>query len=209
MFIGDKTKKTVRILVQFRPGSILRSDGTPLPIIRDGTIANLVLPASTLADEAERQKLEEESTLELLQAGTSVFIGLNPTGVTSEDRDRLTLASEFRFDHEPKAPNVPSGIPQAPRTLIGRGYDSFAEVVLKEPLILRIRGDKKPSLEECKCCIPVLRTEARSLNHAFTLLSVAFETKRISHTGNVFARGFCRCAKSKDWRSLNELRGHI
>jgi hypothetical protein len=209
MFIGDKTKKKVRILVQFRPGSILRSDGTPLPIIRDGTIADLVLPANALADEAERRKLEEESTKELLQAGTSVFIGLNPTGVTSEDRDRLTLASKLRVDPDTEAPKATEAIPQAPRTLIGRGYDRFAEVVLKEPLILRIRGDKKPSLEECKCCIPMLRTEARSLNHAFTLLSGAFETERISHTGNVFARGFCRCPKSKDWRSLNELRGHI
>jgi hypothetical protein len=209
MFIGDKTKKTVRILVQFRPGSILRSDGTPLPIIRDGTIANLVLPASALADEAERQKLEEESAKELLPAKTSVFVGLNPTGTTKEDRDLLILASDLKCGPDPRAPKTPSGVPQAPRTLIGRGYDRFAEVVLKEPLILRIRGDKKPSLEECKCCIPVLRTEARSLNHAFTLLSVAFEAERISHTGNVFARGFCRCAKSKDWRSLNELRGHI
>lgn len=209
MFIGDKTKKTVRILVQFRPGSILRSDGTPLPKIRDGTFGNLVLPASALADEAELQKLEEESTKELLQAGTSVFIGLNPSGGTSKDRERTTLATELSFDPEREAPKPPGGIPPSPKTLFGRGYDRFAEVVLKEPLIMRIRGDKQPSLEACKCCIPVLRTEARSLNHALTLLSVVFETERISHTGNVFTRVFYRCTEIKDWRSLNERRGQI
>lgn len=140
MFIGDKSKKTIRILVQFRPGSILRSDGAPLPIIRDGTIADLVLPASAIADESERRKLEEESTKELLQAGTPVFVGLNPTGVTSEDRDRLTLASKLRFDPEPEAVRI--GVPQAPKTPVGRGYDCFAEVQLLEPLILRTRGEE-------------------------------------------------------------------
>ena len=70
-------------------------------------------------------------------------------------------------------------------------------------------GEKKPSLEECRCDVPVLETEARSLNHAVTLLSTRFEPKRISHTGNVFTRVFYRCTKSKDWRPLNELRGYI
>jgi len=66
VFIPDKTKKTVRIVVQFRPGSILRSDSAPLPKIRDGTFADLVIPASGLADDEERQKLEAESVKELL-----------------------------------------------------------------------------------------------------------------------------------------------
>jgi hypothetical protein len=209
MFVPDSTKKRIRILVQFIPGSIIRSDGAPLPKIRDGTFADLVLPASALADETERQKLEEESARELLPADTSVFVGLNPAGATEDDRNRLILASDLKFSAGPDASTTPGSVPQAQRTLVGRGYDRFAEVVLGDPLILRIKGEKKPFLEECRCHIRVLKTEARSLNHAVTLLSTRFEPKRISHTGNVFARVFYRCTESKDWRPLNELRGHI
>jgi hypothetical protein len=172
-------------------------------------MADLVLPASSIADEAELRKLEEESAKELLQGDTSVFVGLNPAGTTEDDRNRLILASDLKFSPDPDAPKTTGGLPHAPKTLVGRGYDRFAEVVLGEPLILRIKGEKKPFLEECKCQIRVLKTEARSLNHAVTLLSTRFEPNRISHTGNVFTRVFYRCTESKDWRSLNELRGHI
>jgi hypothetical protein len=90
----------------------------------------------------------------------------------------------------------------------GYGY-LFAEARLQEPLKLRLRGDKEALLENCKCHIPVLNTEARSLNHAFTLLSMKFETKRISHSGNVFARVYCYSEKRKEWHPLDELRGHF
>jgi hypothetical protein len=36
--------------------------------------------------------------------------------------------------------------------------------------------------------IPALEKSAESLNHAFTLISEVFETKRRSHSGNVFER---------------------
>ncbi len=54
---------------------------------------------------------------------------------------------------------------------------------------------------------PVLYTDARSLKHAFTLLSTKFKTERISHTGNVFAHVFFR--GKMGWHSLNEARGKI
>ena len=51
---------------------------------------------------------------------------------------------------------------------------------------LQLRGIKAPTLSETACKIPALNKEARSVNHACTLLSAAIEQHRISHTTNVF-----------------------
>jgi hypothetical protein len=203
MFIGDKTKKTVRILVRIKAGIVARADSTPLPKIRDGALGDLVLPASSLIDDEERQELETESLVELLPAQNWVFVGLNPT----KTKRGLIKPEDLKIDPAPHAPTTPGGIPQVPRTLAGHGYLHFAAVLLLEPLALRLRGDKEPSLEPCECSIPVLNTNARSLNHAFTLLSTKFETERISHTGNVFAHVFFR--DKIRWHSLNEARGKV
>lgn len=78
---------------------------------------------------------------------------------------------------------------------------------MRTSIELHLKGDKEPSLEDCKCRIPVLNADARSLNHAYTLLSTAFETHRISHSGNVFTHVFFRGETC--WLSLNEARGRI
>ena len=186
MFIGDKTKKTIRILVRFKAGNIVRSDGTPLPKVLDGTLGDLVLPSSHLVDEAERRELEEESVMELLPPQTVVLVGLSPGMMDA----------------------IPRGLVKSVDLKAGYGY-LFAEVRLQERLVLRLRGDKDPALEDCRCIIPRLNVEARSLNHAFTLLSTKFETKRISHTGNVFTRVYCYSESRKAWHPLDELRGHV
>jgi len=78
MFIPDKTKKTVRVLVQIKAGLVVRDDLTPLPKVREGTFADLTFPASSLVDNSEREELVEESSVELFPAHYSVFVGLNP-----------------------------------------------------------------------------------------------------------------------------------
>jgi hypothetical protein len=186
MFRPDETKKTVRILVRIKAGSVVRFDSTPLPKVRDGTLGDLVLPVSSLIDEAERQELETESSVELLPAGSQVFVGLNLEAMGGEHGNTLIKSEDLK---------------------IGHGY-CFAEVRLLEPLKLHHRGSSKdPCLEACKCTIPALdNVEAGSLNHAFTLLSTKYETNRISHVGNVFTRVFFR--RKTRWHSLNEARGY-
>lgn len=184
MFLPDKTKKTVRIRVRLNGDNIARCDGKPLPKVAEDALGDLVLPAASLTDEAQRRELEKESTIELLPAGTWVFIGLSPSTMKRKPRGLLTSA----------------------QLNIGHGY-FFAEVRLREPLGLRRRGDKEPCLEPCECDIPVFNTNARSLNHAFTLLSTKFEAERISHTGNVFTRVFFR--GNIRWHLLNQARGKI
>jgi hypothetical protein len=188
MFIGDKTKKTIRIVVRVRAGRVVRSDGTPLPKVLDGTLGDLVLPASHLIDENERRELEKESLQDLLPERSVVFVGLSLAMMKGKPRGLVT--------------------PQDLKTLYGYGY-LFAEVHLLEPLRMHLRGDKEPILEDCHCVIPRLKMGARSLNHAFTLLSAKFEVRRISHTGNVFTRIYCYSDTRKIWHPLDELRGHF
>ena len=80
----------------------------------------------------------------------------------------------------------------------------LAEVILLEPLSILVDGSERTKLNDCHCGIFLLDTDARSLNHAFTLLSQEFEVDRMSHTGNVFRQGFTY--QRKRWLSLDDLR---
>lgn len=74
----------------------------------------------------------------------------------------------------------------------------------EEPLRLRLRGTKPATLQGVNCWIPSLRLNARSLNHAYRLVSERFEPNRISHSGNVFKLGYCK--PGDRWISLDVLR---
>jgi hypothetical protein len=187
MILLDKSKRTARISVRAVGDKLLMFDHEALPKIKEDAIGILTLPAASIVDEKKREELEAESVIELLPKGTGVLVGL------SLEMMPVPLRREFPSSSDLKIP-------------VG-GY-CFAEVHLSEPLMLRLRGDKDPCLEDCRCFIPILNAEARSLNHAFTLLSVKYETKRISHTGNVFTRTFLQTNEGR-WRSLNEARGYL
>ncbi len=72
------------------------------------------------------------------------------------------------------------------------------------PVELRLRGTKPATLGRVNCWIPSLKARARSLNHAYRLISEKFEPQRISHSGNVFELGYC--IQSDLWVSLDSLR---
>jgi len=162
-------------------------DHTPLPKIKEGTTGVLTLPAASIVEEAERLELEAESLTELLPKGTYVLVGFGREMMPAALRGKLPSSSKLK---------IPSG------------QHCFAEVQLSELLMLRLRGDKDPCLEDCKCFIPVLNKEARSLNLAFTILSAKYETKRIPHTGTVFTGTFFQTNNGR-WHSLNEARGYL
>ena len=69
----------------------------------------------------------------------------------------------------------------------------------------QVRGDQEARLCPCVCAIPSLDKKAQSLNHAFTLISEAYETLRRSHSGNVFERVYAQ-DKTNKWVSLDEIR---
>ncbi len=130
MFIPDSAKKTVLIPVRVRAGSVVRPDCTPLPKIIDGTLGDLILPTSSLIDEAERRELEAESVEELLPERSVVFAGLSLGLMKGKPRGLVR--------------------PEDLKTPYGYGY-LLAEVRLLEPLKMRRRGDKEPALEDCRC----------------------------------------------------------
>jgi hypothetical protein len=81
----------------------------------------------------------------------------------------------------------------------------LVQLRLDQDLRIRIRSDQEARLEKCQCMITALNIKASSINHAFTIVSEAYETKRLSHTGNVFERAYTR-VEPGGWRTLDQLR---
>ena len=81
----------------------------------------------------------------------------------------------------------------------------FVEITLNADLWLQVRGDQEARLSSCPCNISALNKEAESLNQAFTLISEAYETKRLSHSGNVFERVYAQDERG-NWQNLDEFR---
>lgn len=173
---------TVRIGARWRGGCLSALNDQPLPEIRDGTLIELILPAWAVTNDQERAKLTSKKTIDMLPAKSGVLLGLSPPAVPEEDQRKLIRVDEA----------------------VGAAGYLLAEVVLIEPLQIAIDGSQRATLEACRCRISLLKTEAKSLNHAFTLLSQRFETRRISHSGNVFGQGFTHL--NGRWRSLDDLR---
>lgn len=161
--------------------------GDPLPDLRDGAIVDLRISDFDFTNKEELEALTVVRTEMFLMAGTRVFIRLIEERIKSEDRKRLVDAKTQPWSGPPS-----------------RG----AFVYIAEDVGMRLSGAKKGSLLDAKCTIPVLGgAEARSINHAYTLLSREFEVDRRSHGGNVFEAAFVE--DGRDWVSLEVLRDHL
>jgi hypothetical protein len=180
---NDRFEKNLRIGVRFDGTGFVLLDGRPLPRLKKDSAAELIVSAECLVDARVRDSFERQTSVLLLDQGSSVLLGVSPTMIEDIGAAGLIL---------------PSSLP-----LISEYV--FVEVKLNAPLWLEIRGDQETRLSQCNCTVSVLKKSAQSLNHAFTLISEAYETKRRSHSGNVFRRGYAR-SNSAWWRSLDELR---
>jgi hypothetical protein len=178
-----KFEKNLRIGVRFDGCKFVLLDGSPLPRVSKNTLAELVITPESIEDEHVRLRFSTERMVKIVSEGASVMLGVS-TSMTGETK------SDWLID---------------PKVLPARSEYWFVEVRLNGDLWLRVRGDDEARLEECQCTIPALRQSAGSINHAFTLISSAFETKRRSHTGNVFERAFAQTEDGK-WLSLDEHR---
>jgi hypothetical protein len=181
--IPDPLSATVRIGARWHGGCLAPLDERPLPEIQDGTLIEIVLPAWAVTNIKEREELTSRRMLAMLPADSRVFLGLSPPAVPEKDHEK--------FIHLEKAVTAASYL--------------LAEVVLIEPLEMALDGSQRATLEPCRCQISLLNMEAKSLNHALTLLSQRFEPERISHSGNVFRQGFTQL-NSDRWASLDDLR---
>lgn len=181
----DRYTKTIRIPVRLSNGGIQLLDGQPLPKIRDKAFGELLLNEDAVEDEKFIKEYQTEATVHVLNAEQSVFFTVHAHQMPSESWKEAK--QKGCFVEGPEGPVV--------------------EVQLQEELHLRLRGTKPPVLCGCKCKVPCLEnTEAVSLNHAYTLISAYFETKRISHSGNVFQLGWWYDEQQKRWVQLDDLR---
>jgi len=181
--LNDGIHKTIVIPIRISDGRVVQLDNSPLPKLNDGAVGELTLLERNVLDEGVIQRLQAHDTVGLLSKGSSVFLGVSIGYVPSSRHEVLNQTKDLGIISQ---------------------Y-VFVEVILDEILKLRFRGSKSAVLAPCACHIPVLQDQsALSLNHAFTQISTEFETKRLSHTGNVFERGF---VKQRDrWHTLDAVR---
>jgi hypothetical protein len=161
--------KTVRLPLRIEEGQFCYFYGGPMPALDDCRLVELVVPASIIKDEAVRMKLLAERLIPLLAAQSELLVrvcGRNIPLVFA----RFVL--EVRTANDVKTSCVP--------------------IRLLDPLTLRWRGSRPSTLQPARVDIPALGATAESVNHAYRLVSEAFEPHRLSHTANVFREVFVR-----------------
>jgi hypothetical protein len=179
----ERFEKRLRIAVRSDGKSFVLLDGQPLPELAKNSVAELVLAPECIKDETIRANFSRQKSTQFLKAGTFVLVGVSPTMIENLSAKGLIPAHDLP---------------------IMSAY-LFVEVKLEADLWLLVRGDQEARLSTSPCAIPSLNKEAKSLNHAFTLISEAYEIKRRSHSGNVFERAYAQ-DESGNWKSLDEFR---
>lgn len=172
--------QTVRIPVIIRAGQLHFQINGSLADVRDGSHGELVIDASAVRNDQLRVELLQETTLTILPKDSKIYFHVNPADTPEALRQHLK--------HLPHAPH---------------GNGSYVAADLRAELRLRLRGTKTATLENCPCFIPALNETAASVNHAYTLISQAFEPKRRSHTANVFSKAVY--ADEHGWHNKLEL----
>jgi len=179
----------ISLPVQFLDGELTYLGGLPLPRIRERAVLDLVVPARDLLDRDFAALLLDTRVVNLLPANTVLFASVRADSIPSDLQPHAHPTSP----HASLDPTVGAGL-------------AWVAIRLDTPLPLRVGGGTHPELLDCTCTIPALSDrEARSVNHAYTLISEAFEPRRRSHTGNVFQRVYLPEAELS-WISLGRLR---
>jgi hypothetical protein len=187
----DPLDRTVRIPIKIIDGRVeFLYGGSILDFVKDGSCGDLIIPAFAVKDKEKLKSLNSEKRIELLPTDTRLFVSMK-----LPERDCGDTAKKEYLEHIRKTYGAPEF----------HDLEVFADFIIKESLKIHLRGTKDAVLEPCKCKIEFLHDEARSVNHAYTLLSTEFETQRISHTGNVFQKVYY-LNENKSWVSLDELR---
>jgi len=177
-------EKNLRIGVRFDGDKFVLLDGRPLPKLRSNAVGELLLRPDVIESSTDRDRFTQDVVVRMLGGGSRVFLGVSPHLVGD---------------------SAAEGLLREPQKMKLKTEYWLAEVRLDQDLCIRIRGDQEARLEKCKCMILALKREASSVNHAFTIVSEAYETQRLSHTGNVFERAYT-WVEPAGWRTLDELR---
>ena len=171
--------------------------------VREGTLGELTLSANQISDESFRKRVLQELTVKILDEGTELLVALS---------DRDTNGRRAGSWPEPYPPNVPPGTTRFERIWLGPvkpkpGEPPLARELERGGLWLKLKGLERCELQGSTVQMPAgfEPKVAISLNHAFTMLSQAYEKHRISNTGNVYSRVFYH-DRNKRWYPLDDLR---
>ncbi|MGB5055481.1 MAG: hypothetical protein WBO24_13905 [Nitrospirales bacterium] len=189
MFVPDPTEKTVQIPVRMVDGEIQTEYGTELPLLREGTLGELIVRASDVKDKHWLDLLTREQPIVFLGKGTTVRVIMSRGASPAPGEAALPEVNRSEF------------------LRFVRGHT--ADVILQTDQLLLLRGNKPGELQPCPCQIPALKRTAESLNQAYSLLSEVYEPHRRSHTGNVFDKAFAKPTEGDKWLSLRDLRDHV
>jgi hypothetical protein len=129
-------EKNLRLGVRFDGNNFVLLDGSPLPKLHTGAIAELVLRPEAIEDQIARARFIQDDLLPILEKGARVFIGIGPHLVGNPNLD---------------------GLLRDPQQMGLHTEYWLVEVRLEQDLRIRIRGDQEARLEKCKCVIPALK----------------------------------------------------
>lgn len=189
MILKDSLAKTALLPVRFKDGKFINYlTQEEVCGIDEGALCDLVVDAYRITDPELLALLNDETDTELFPEGEMLYADVSEKEIPENFSKFATSSANISIGANGK----------------------FVAIHLKTPLKMMFRGTKQPALFDCGCEIPSLEETAKSLNHAYTLISTAFEPHRRSHTGNVFKKVFYKC-RSKDYRNgswipLEELR---
>lgn len=182
----DSSSRMVSIPVQIVNGKV-EGFGKQLPVLKD-CIGDLIVPAFAVRHVGDLEWLTGEESRLVLEADTPLLARVSGSQVPP------TLLKKCRAERVRD-----SLLPGA-----------FVEFFLVDPLYLRIRGTKTPTLEPAACVVPVLDAlQVESVNEAYRRISEAFEPDRRSYGGNVFRGCYYFDAEDERWHPLGKLRGDV
>lgn len=171
--------------------------------VKEGTLGELTVNADRITDDRFRQRVTQELTVKILEEGTELLVALSDRGTNGQRAGN-------RPEQYPLA--VPPGTTRFERIRLGalrRKVDEPSPHTALEPggLWLKLKGLERCELQASSVLMPGGSTPptATSLNHAFTMLSQAYEKHRISNTGNVYTRVFYQ-DRDQRWYPLDDLR---
>ncbi len=204
--------KLLRVPVKFINGNWEYFYGGFLPM-KEGAVADLILNEGSVKDKQFIEKLKCKSRHKILDKGTKLLVALTIKSepaidaklykhLMSLDSNRICLGTVFHqilLSVDTRFVSITIG----GATETQKNTDPNAE----GGIWLDVQGLRPKGVITSGVDLPegVSDEPAISLNHAFTLLSEAYEPWRKSHTGNIYDRMFYK-EKNGKWYPLEVLR---
>lgn len=188
MTLNSDTDKRVLIPVEWKSGKWQPLDGSEMPVLAEGTLADLTVPHHAFIQPRDISRFSTETVVEILPAGSYLWALISTNHGVSGLGDPLLKGLPARHAAE--------------------NSSFLVRFSIKEPLNLRLRGTKPAQLEPCPCQLPGFPEDldVGSINQAYTRLSERYEPRRKSHAGNVFQQVLFETTPGGPVRPLDDLR---